>query len=117
MVVIMGRDVAQLTLVDRFFQVTNTSEKYERTQQGDLEEGTDRWDTPGGWETTGRGGPESSLIFPSPTILLLSSLSFSQEQFSNTKENTTKPLSFPPSLTTPLSSTLVFALADAQKNI
>ena len=39
MVVIMGRDVAQLTLVDRFFQVTNTSEKYERTQQRNLEEG------------------------------------------------------------------------------
>ena len=81
MVGIMGRDVVQLTLVDRIFQATNTSEKYERTQQGNLEVGVDRWVTPGGWETTGRRGLESSLLFPSPTILLLSSLSFSQEQF------------------------------------
>ena len=72
MVGIIGRDVVQLTLVDRIFQVTNTSGKYERTQQGNLEEGTYRWDTPGGWETTGRRGLESSLLFPSPTILLLS---------------------------------------------
>ena len=36
MVGIIGRDVVQLTLVDRIFQATNTSEKYERTGKSAL---------------------------------------------------------------------------------
>ena len=63
MVVIMGRGVIQLTLINRIFQMTNTSENMKELKKIRM----DRWDTPGGWETTGRRGLESSLLFPSPT--------------------------------------------------